>query len=79
MKVQLLIFTMFLGIVLAVHLAMKAVVERFGGHVPRTMGDLLLSLKHGRPPAISGRDNLQTLALLEAVYCSAREHRVVAM
>jgi len=42
-----------------------------------TMGDLLLSLAHGRAPAISGRDNLKTLALVEAVYCAAREHRVV--
>jgi len=42
-----------------------------------TMGDLLMSLKHRRTPAISGRDNLQTLALLEAVYRSAHEHRVV--
>ena len=44
-----------------------------------TMGDLLLSLKHSRPPAISGRDNLQTLALVEAVHRSAREHCMVAL
>ncbi len=44
-----------------------------------TMGDLLLSLKQGRPPAISGRDNLQTLALVEAVYRSASEHRMVEL
>jgi hypothetical protein len=43
------------------------------------MGDLLMALKHGRPPAISGRDNLQTLALLEAVFRSAREHRMVEL
>ena len=44
-----------------------------------TMGDLLLSLAHGRAPAISGRDNLKTLALVEAVYSAAREHRVVEL
>jgi hypothetical protein len=43
------------------------------------MGDLLLALKQGRPPAISGRDNLKTLALVEAVFLSAREHRVVEL
>jgi hypothetical protein len=44
-----------------------------------TMGDLLSALKLGRPPAITGRDNLKTLALVEAVYQSAREHRVVEL
>ena len=44
-----------------------------------TMGDLLLSLAHGRAPAISGRDNLKTLALVEAVYSAARDHRVVEL
>jgi predicted dehydrogenase len=44
-----------------------------------TMGDLLLSLKLGRPPAISGGDNLKTLALVDAVYRSAREHCVVEL
>jgi hypothetical protein len=41
------------------------------------MGELLLSLAHGKPPTISGRDNLRTLALVEAVYQSAREHRMI--
>ena len=44
-----------------------------------TMGDLLLALAHDRTPAISGRDNLKTLALVEAVYRSAREHRVIEL
>lgn len=42
-----------------------------------TMGELLLSLKHGRAPANNGRDNLKTMALVEAVFRAAREHRVV--
>ena len=44
-----------------------------------TMGDLLLALKHNRPPAINGRDNLHTLALVEAVFRSARDHRMVEL
>jgi hypothetical protein len=32
-----------------------------------TMGELLLALKHNRRPAISGRDNLRTIALVDAV------------
>src|SRR6516165_9871889 len=44
-----------------------------------TMGDLLLALAHDRTPAISGRDNLKTLALVEAVYRSARELRVIEL
>ena len=42
-----------------------------------TMGELLLALAHGTTPSISGRDNLHTLALVEAVYRSAREHRMI--
>lgn len=44
-----------------------------------TMGELLMSLKHGTPPSISGRDNLRTIALVEAVFRSAKEHCVVEM
>jgi len=44
-----------------------------------TMGELLMSLKHGTPVPISGEDNLGTLALVEAVYRSAHEHRVVEL
>jgi predicted dehydrogenase len=44
-----------------------------------TMGELLLALSRGRELGISGRDNLKTLELVEAVYQSAREHRVVEL
>ncbi len=36
-------------------------------------------LAKGREPATSGRDNLQTLALVEAVYRSAATGRTVAL
>ncbi len=42
-----------------------------------TMGQLLLSLETGTVPAISGRDNLQTMALVEAAYRSTAEHRAI--
>lgn len=42
-----------------------------------TMGQLLVALETGRPPAISGRDNLRTIALVEAAVRSAAEHRAV--
>ena len=42
-----------------------------------TMGELLMALKHGRQPSLSGEDNLQTMALVEATFIAAREHRVV--
>lgn len=42
-----------------------------------TMGELLASLRDGTPCSLSGRDNLRTLALVEAVFIAAREHRVV--
>jgi len=42
-----------------------------------TMGELLMSLKHGTTPPINGRDNLRTIALVEAVFAAAREHRVI--
>jgi predicted dehydrogenase len=41
------------------------------------MAGLLRALETGEPPDIPGRDNLETLALCEAVLESAREHRVV--
>ena len=43
------------------------------------MGELLLALEEGREPSIGGRDNLKTMALVEACYHSAREHRAVAI
>jgi len=42
-----------------------------------TMGELLDSLSEGREPAISGRANLGTMALVEACYRSLDEHRPV--
>jgi predicted dehydrogenase len=38
-----------------------------------TMAQLLIALESGGDPAISGRDNLKTMALVEAAYLSARE------
>ena len=40
------------------------------------MMGLLNALQTGREPDISGRDNVRTIALCEAVLRSAREHRV---
>jgi predicted dehydrogenase len=44
-----------------------------------TMAQLLCALEENTEPEISGRDNLETLALCEAVYTSAREHRVTTV
>jgi len=44
-----------------------------------TMGQLLIALESGRAPAISGRDNLKTMALVDAAYRSAVEHRAVPL
>jgi predicted dehydrogenase len=44
-----------------------------------TMAQLLCALEENREPEISGRDNLETLALCEAVYAAAREHRVATV
>jgi predicted dehydrogenase len=41
-----------------------------------TMAQLLCALEDGTEPEISGRDNLETIALCEAVYAAAEEHRV---
>jgi predicted dehydrogenase len=41
------------------------------------MGELFDSLHEGRQPAISGRDNLNTMALVDAAYRSLDEHRPV--
>ena len=41
------------------------------------MAELLIALEEKREPTISGRDNLKTMALVEACYVSAREHRAV--
>jgi predicted dehydrogenase len=42
-----------------------------------TMAGLLRALETGDEPDISGRDNLKTIALCEAVLAAARDHRVV--
>jgi predicted dehydrogenase len=41
-----------------------------------TMGGLLDALEAGGEPDISGRDNLKTIALCEAVWAAGRDHRV---
>ncbi len=41
------------------------------------MAGLLTAIETGSEPDISGRDNLKTIALCEAVFQAAREHRVV--
>lgn len=43
------------------------------------MAELLLSLETGQPPPLSGRDNLRTMALVEACYRSAAQHRAVSI
>jgi predicted dehydrogenase len=42
-----------------------------------TMGELLSSLAEGRESVISGRDNLRTMALVEACYASLDQHRPI--
>jgi predicted dehydrogenase len=44
-----------------------------------TMAQLLVALEKRCEPAISGRDNLKTMALVDAGYRSAAEHRAVAL
>jgi predicted dehydrogenase len=44
-----------------------------------TMGGLLHALETGEEPDISGRDNLKTIALCEAVLTAGREHRVTRL
>ena len=44
-----------------------------------TMAQLLCALEEGSEPEISGRDNLETIALCQAVYTAAREHRVATV
>jgi len=43
------------------------------------MADLLVALEKGRRPSLCGEDNLRTMALVEACYLSAREHRAVPL
>jgi predicted dehydrogenase len=44
-----------------------------------TMSQLLCALEDGTVPEISGRDNLKTMALVDAAYLSAREHRAIEL
>jgi predicted dehydrogenase len=44
-----------------------------------TMAQLLVAIETGSAPKISGRDNLKTMALVDAAYQSAAEHRTVAL
>ncbi len=44
-----------------------------------TMAQLLCALEDNREPEISGADNLKTMALVDACYRSAAEHRAVAL
>ncbi len=44
-----------------------------------TMAQLLIALETGEQPAIPGRDNLNTMALVEAAYQSAEEHRAIEL
>ncbi len=44
-----------------------------------TMAQLLCALEDGTEPEISGRDNLETIALCEAVLAAATEHRVTTV
>ena len=43
------------------------------------MAELLCALEENRQPAISGKDNLKTMALVDACYLSAKQHRAVAI
>jgi predicted dehydrogenase len=44
-----------------------------------TMAQLLCALEDGTEPEISGRDNLETVALCAAVYAAAQEHRITTV
>ena len=43
------------------------------------MGELFRAIETGDEPSISGRDNLDTLRLVEAAYRSATERRAVRL
>ena len=44
-----------------------------------TMAQLLIALETGEEPAIGARDNLKTMALVEAAYRSTEEHRAIEL
>ena len=43
------------------------------------MAELLRALEEGREPSVNGEDNLKTMALVDAAYRSAKEHRAVEL
>lgn len=43
------------------------------------MADLLIALERDTKPTLNGEDNLKTMALVEACYLSAKEHRAVSL
>ena len=43
------------------------------------MAQLLIALETGEEPEIGARDNLKTMALVEAAYLSSEEHRAVEL
>jgi predicted dehydrogenase len=43
------------------------------------MAQLLVALEEGTEPVLSGRDNLRTMALVDAAYRSAAEGRKVLL
>ena len=44
-----------------------------------TMAQLLVAVENGTEPEISARDNVETIALCEAVFSAANEHRVTSV
>ncbi|MCA9225099.1 MAG: Gfo/Idh/MocA family oxidoreductase [Planctomycetales bacterium] len=44
-----------------------------------SMAQLLVALEENSPPEMSGEDNLRTMALVDACYLSARDHRAVSL
>ena len=44
-----------------------------------TMAQLLVAIENGTEPEISGRDNVETIALCEAVFAAATGHRVTTV
>lgn len=43
------------------------------------MADLLVAVERNQAPTLDGKDNLKTMALVDACYLSAKEHRAVAL
>jgi len=44
-----------------------------------TMAQLLVAVEDGSEPEISGRDNVETIAVCEAVFAAATQHRVTTV